>query len=55
VISIAPVAGTRVAAGTEPAAIERVAAAAERFCVNADTLRSGVVMHVGLESPPDRS
>jgi uncharacterized OsmC-like protein len=45
----------RTAAGTEPAAVERLVAAAERFCVNADTLRTGVVIHVGVESPPDRS
>ncbi len=45
----------RPGAGTKPAAVERLVAAAERFCVNVDTLRSGVVVHLGIEDPADRS
>ena len=45
----------RPGAGTEPAAVERLVAAAERFCVNVDTLRSGVVVHLGIEDPANRS
>ncbi len=41
----------RAAPGTKPVAVERLLAAAERFCVNVDTLRSGVAIDLCTDAP----